>query len=111
MLRIYYKSDYKIREIQKTINTDAEDLVIRRNEPDSISAYISPNIAKENNITAQVSENLIITNTVQSYDSNGNLVYTFSIQGTLASETETLTLTSSTDISIIKIIPVTVKEE
>jgi hypothetical protein len=98
----------KILKIQKTIGTDKESLEIKLTEPEAISAYISPNIAKENEITAQVSENLTIINTVQSYDSNENLVYTFSIQGTGTSETETLTLTSSTDSSITIIIPVTV---
>ena len=76
-------------------------------EQSVVTAYISPNVAKQNEIDVSVTANLSIIKITESYDSSLNLVFTITVQGN-AGGNEEITLTSATDSSITKNISIKV---
>ena len=106
---LYYDNTntVKIYKVPVTIQTDKESDEITVGEQSVLTAYISPNVAKQNEIDVSVTENLSIISITESYDSSLNLVFTITVQGD-AEGNEEITLTSATDSSISKIISINV---
>lgn len=106
---LYYDNTntVKIYKVPVTIQTDKESDEIMVGEQSVLTAYISPNVAKQNEIDVSVTANLSIISITESYDSSLNLVFTITVQGD-AEGNEKITLTSATDSSISKIISINV---
>ena len=106
---LYYDNTntVKIYKVPVTIQTDKESDEIMVGEQSVVTAYISPNVAKQNEIDVSVTANLSIISITESYDSSLNLVFTITVEGNAAGN-EGITLTSATDSSITKNIAITV---
>jgi hypothetical protein len=106
---LYYDNTntVKIYKVPVTIQTDKESDEIMVGEQSVVTAYISPNVAKQNEIDVSVTANLSIISITESYDSSLNLVFTVTVQGN-AEGNEEITLTSATDSSITKNIAIKV---
>jgi hypothetical protein len=100
---LYYDSSnvVKIYKVPVTIQTDKESDEIMVGEQSVVTAYISPNVAKQNEIDVSVTANLSIISITESYDSSLNLVFTITVEGN-AEGNEEIILTSATDSSITK---------
>jgi len=109
---LYYDNTntVKIYKVPVTIQTDKEGDEIDEimvGEQSVVNAYISPNVAKQNEIDVSVTANLSILSITESYDSSLNLVFTITVKGDAAGNEE-ITLTSATDSSITKNIAIKV---
>ena len=106
---LYYDNTntVKIYKVPVTIQTDKESDEIMVEEQSVVNAYISPNVAKQNEIDVSVTENLSIISITESYDSSLNLVFEITVKGNAAGNEE-ITLTSATDSSITKNIAIKV---
>lgn len=106
---LYYDNTntVKIYKVPVTIQTDKGSDEIMVGEQSVVNAYISPNVAKQNEIDVSVTANLSIISITESYDSSMNLVFTITVKGN-AEGNEEITLTSATDSSITKNIAIKV---
>ena len=108
---LYYDNTntVKIYKQTVTIQTDKESDEIMVGEQSVVTAYISPNVAKQNEIDVSVTANLSIISITESYDSSHE--FSFSLPITVegnAEGNEEITLTSATDSSITKNIAIKV---